>query len=143
MESTNMRKVEGSLHTYDMFQIFCEGADLVSSVWQPLLKSVGRWNLEVAGLGVKQTQAALQLSRDLARCKTPGDIASANIRYWDAMTSQFAHSSQRLAATAARSVSVETYVEPTEVVTLSIKARDRDLIVIPEQTSNPLDRKVA
>lgn len=141
MDHTSMRKVESALQSHDMFQLMCEGADLVSSVWQPFLKSVGSWNLEVAGLGVKQTQATLQLSRDLARCRTPGDVASANIRYWEAMTSQFAVSSQRLAATAARTVAQAGDAE-TEVVTLRVKARDRDLIVIPDQ-SETLDRKVA
>lgn len=147
MDNTGPRKVDGSLQTHDMFQLMCEGADLVSSVWQPLLKSVGRWNLEVAGLGVKQTQAALQLSSDLARCRTPGDIASANIRYWESMTSQFAVSSQRLATTAARSVTRPATAEATDPVQLRFQARDRDLIVIPEQsdgtTAPSLDRKVA
>lgn len=141
MDHTNLRKADVVPQSHDMFQLLCEGADLVSSVWQPLLKSVGRWNLEVAGLGVKQTQATLQLSRDLARCRTPGDVASANIRYWEAMTSQFAVSSQRLAATAVKSVA-QHEAEAPEVVTLRVKARDHDLIVIPEQ-SETLDRKVA
>ena len=132
MDNTKQRTADHAPHSHDMFQMLCEGADLVSSVWQPLLKSVGRWNLEVAGLGVKQTQATLQLSRDLSRCRTPGDIASANIRYWDAMTSQFALSSQRLAATAVRSVE-QTSADATEVVALRVRAPNRDLIVIPEQ----------
>lgn len=135
MDNSDTRKAEGSVHTYDMFQLLCEGADLVSGVWQPLLKSVGRWNLEVAGLGVRQTQATLQLSRDFARCRTPGDVASANLRYWEAMTSQFSESSQRLAATAARSVAEPAITNQAEAVTLRFKAHDRDLIIIPDDTT--------
>jgi hypothetical protein len=80
MSEDQMRKSAGSSQTQDYFQLVLDGADMFSSIWQPMLKSVGRWQLEVAGLGMKQGQAALQLSRDLSRCLTPGDIASANMR---------------------------------------------------------------
>lgn len=147
MDEVEMRKTTGSSQTHDIFQMMFEGADLFSSIWQPMLKSVGRWHLEVAGLGVKHGQAALQFSRDLSRCYTAGDIASAQIRYWDSVSSQYAQSSQRLAATVARAVELPAAAEASEVVTLPRKARDRDLIVLPSESDAPatagLDRKVA
>lgn len=142
MDDTTMRRANAPSQSLAAFEMMCEGADLVSSIWQPMLKSIGRWHLEVAGLGVKQTQAALQLSRDLTRCMTPGDFASAHIRYWDAVTSQYAQSSQRLAATTARTIAQP--LEASEIVTLRVKSRSHDLIVIPEDlTANKPDRKVA
>lgn len=142
MEDTTVRRANTPSHSLAAFEFICEGADLVSSVWQPMLKSIGRWHLEVAGLGVKQTQAAFQLSRDLTRCTNPGDIASAHIRYWDAVTSQYALSSQRLAATTARTIAPPA--EASEVVTLRVKARGHDLIEIKDDSSAVKhDRKVA
>lgn len=114
--------------THDFFQLFFESADMYSGMWQPLLKSVGRWHLEVAGLGMKQAQASLQLSRDLARSWTAGDAVAANVRYWDAVTSHYSQSSQRLAATVQRTV--EAPFVP-EVVPMPSK-RGHDMIVLPE-----------
>ncbi|HPG89461.1 MAG TPA: hypothetical protein PLD46_07380 [Hyphomicrobium sp.] len=142
MDEVEMRKTTGSSQTHDIFQLMFEGADLVSSVWQPLLKSIGRWHLEVAGLGVKQGQAALQFSRDLSRCYTAGDVASAQIRYWDTVSSQYAQSSQRMAATVARAAEQPL---ASEVVPLPRKSRDHDLIVLPGESNkdSDFDRKVA
>jgi hypothetical protein len=120
-----------------------DGADMFSSIWQPMLKSVGRWQLEVAGLGMKQGQAALQLSRDLSRCLTPGDIASANMRYWNAVTLQYSQSSQRLAASVARTVEAPI---ASEVVALPRKPRGHDVIELPnDEMARPAadERKVA
>lgn len=141
MDETTMRRANAPSQSLAAFEFMCESADLVSSVWQPMLKSIGRWHLEVAGLSVKQTQAALQFSRDLSRCMSPGDFASAHIRYWDSVTSQYAQSSQRLAATTARTIAQPA--ETSEVVPLRVKAREHDLIVIPEEFADKPDRKVA
>ena len=66
-----LRKPGHTPVSQDYFQLLFEGADLYSSFWRPMLKSAGRWHLEIAGLGAKQSQAALQLSRDLSRSMTP------------------------------------------------------------------------
>ena len=62
-----MHKSAFTSPTHDFVHMMFEGADLVSSFWQPLLKSVGRWQLEAAGLSMKQSQAGLRLAHDLAR----------------------------------------------------------------------------
>jgi hypothetical protein len=137
------RKVSGTSETQDYFRVMFDGADLISSFWQPMLKSVGRWHLEVAGLTVKQGQAALQLSRDLSRSMTPADVASAHARYWDAVTSQYSQSSQRLAASVARTVEAPRV---SEVVPLPLKPRGHDVIELPDAvTARPEapERKVA
>lgn len=127
--------------SHDYFHMMFEGADLYASVWQPMLKSVGRWHLELASLGVRQGQAALQLSRDLSRSWTPADALAANVRYFEATTQQYAQSSQRLVATVSRAVEAQV---PSQVLQLPVK-RSHDTIVLP---GGPLDdpllsRKVA
>jgi hypothetical protein len=126
--------------SHDYFQMMFEGADLYSSLWQPMLKSVGRWQLEVACLGVKQSQAAMAWSRDVTRCWTPADAVAANVRYLEAVSSQYAISSQRLAATVSRAVETPLY---SEVVPLPVK-RGHDVIELPGMAQdNVMQRKVA
>lgn len=122
----------------DFFQLMFDAVDLYASIWQPTLKSIGRWNLEVAGLAMRQGQASLQLSRALARSASPGEWTSASVRYWDQISSQYAQSSQRLAATVEKSVK-ETF-EPS-VVPLPVRQHQQhDMIVLP---ANDIERKVA
>lgn len=131
---TQVREAHKSAFTspsHDYFQFMFEGADMFSAIWQPLMKSVGRWHLEVAGLGMKNGQAALKFSHDLARCWTPGDMAAANIRYWEVVSSQVAQSSQRIVATA-HQVAEAPFV--SEIVALPVK-RGHDVIVLPEADS--------
>jgi hypothetical protein len=129
--------------SYDYFQMLFEGADIYSALWQPMLKSVGRWQLEVAGLSVKQSQAVLAWSRDVARCWTPADAVAANVRYLETVSSQYALSSQRLAATVSQAV--ETPVL-SDVVQLPVK-RGHDVIELPDLPDGSVDhvlpRKVA
>lgn len=144
MSDNFMPKPSKSSHTQDYVQLILDGADMISSIWQPMLKAAGRWQLEVAGLGVKHGQAALQLSRDLTRCMTTGDVASAHMRYWNTVTMQYSQSSQRLAASVARAQQQVPVV--SEVVTLTRKPRGHDVIELPDAaTADPaeIDRKVA
>jgi hypothetical protein len=122
----------------DYFQMIFEGADLFASMWQPMLKSVGRWQLEVAGLGVKSGQAALSWSHDVTRSWTPMDALAANVRFLEAVTAQYAQSSQRIAASVTRAVETPPL---SDVVALPLK-RAHDMIVLPDE-ADAVPRKVA
>jgi hypothetical protein len=142
MSQTELDRTAKLSPTHDYFLMMFEGADVYTALWQPLLKSVGRWHLEVAGLGVKQGQAALQLSRDLSRSWTPADAYAANIRFWETTSSLCAMSSQRLAATVVQAVDAPVM---SDVVPLPVK-RGHDTMVLPgSETSGDLApaRKVA
>ncbi|MEQ1669465.1 MAG: hypothetical protein ABL893_01265 [Hyphomicrobium sp.] len=125
--------------THDMFFYMFESADLYSAMWQPLLKSAGRWHLEVSGLGMRHSQATLQLTRDLARCWTAGDIMAAHARYWDAVSAQVSESGQRLAATVHNTIAIPA---ASEVVAMPVK-RPHDLIKLPDADEAHTVRKVA
>jgi hypothetical protein len=137
MRQSEFDKTAVTSPSHDYFQMMFEGADLYASVWQPMFKSVGRWHLEVANLGVRQGQAALQLSRDLARSWTPADALAANVRFLEATTQQYAQSSQRLAATVSNAVENQV---TSQVLQMPLK-RNHDTIVLPG--AEELPRKVA
>jgi hypothetical protein len=140
MSESQHEKQSVTSPSHDYFQMMFEGADLYSTMWQPLLKSVGRWQLEVAGLNVKNSQAALAWSRDVTRCWTPADAVAANVRYLEAVSAQYAMSSQRLAATVSRAVEAPIL---SEVVQLPVK-RGHDVIELPGMADDYLaPRKVA
>lgn len=125
--------------THDFFQFLFEGADMLSSFWQPVLKSAGRWHLEVAGLGIKHGQAAVKLSQDLARATSPMDAYAAHVRYWEAISSQFMQSQHRIVATTA---SIPGAPLTSDVVPLVVK-RGHDVIELPDDGAASPTRKVA
>lgn len=140
MRQSNDEKSGNTSLSHDFFHMLFEGADLYSAMWQPLLKTVGRWQLEVSGLSVKNGQAALAWSHDLARSWSPADAVAANVRYLDAVSSQFAQSSQRLAASVSRTVEAPV---SKGVVPLPVK-RTHDMIVLPDTEDFDVEpRKVA
>lgn len=125
-------------YSQDFFQLMFDATDLYSSIWQPMLTSIGRWNLEVAGLGLRHGQETLKLAGALARSTHPSDWTAASLRYWDQVSAHYAQSSQRLAATVHKSV--EKSLTPS-VVPMPIRQHsDHDMIVLPEE---PGERKVA
>lgn len=140
MSEDRLREPAAPSHSHDFFQLMFDATDLYASVWQPVLKSIGRWNLEVAGLGMRHGQASLQLARALARSADPSEWTAASVRYWDQVSAHYAESSQRLAASVKKTV--ETALEPS-VVQLPVRQPQQsghDVIVLPEDGG---ERKVA
>lgn len=138
MSFSDGQRLRSTSPTYDYFQMMFQGADVYSSLWQPMLKGVGRWHLEVANLNAKQSQAALQWSRDVSRSWNPADLMSANSRFWQSVSTQYADSSGRIADNVTRTVQVPLI---SEVVPLPTK-RSHDTLSIPDPAALP-DRKVA
>ena len=138
MSSSDLQSSRNTSMTHDCFQMMFESADLYSSFWQPMLKGVGRWHLEMANLNAKHGQAALQLGRDVAHSFTPADVAQSYGKYWQTVSSQYTASSERIAASVSQTVQAPL---TSEVVPLPSK-RGRDTLVIPDPVALP-DRKVA
>ncbi len=111
---------------HDYFQYFFEAADTVAGFWQPLAKSVGRSQLEVANLSAKQGQAALTWGRTIAMSPTPAGIMSANLQYWQTVTGHMSESSRKFASAVA---TAGPDSDPFQLLELPVK-RSRDTLVI-------------
>jgi len=72
--------------------------DVMVRGFEPALKSTGRWNLEVAGLAAKRTQAWLEMPSRLVGCKTPAVIFGEQVRFWQTAASDYAEGWHRLLA---------------------------------------------
>ena len=67
---------------HDVFDVVFHAADMVGSFWQPLLKTTGRWQLEMSHLAAKQARAAMALSQTAVRCDSPMALMQAYADYW-------------------------------------------------------------
>ena len=96
---------------HDFFELMFHGADFVSSYWQPYLKSVGRWQLELAQLGAKQARASIELSHRMARAEQPGQVSDALMDYWRELNTTYEDASRNFAAAVARAAPPSVVLE--------------------------------
>jgi hypothetical protein len=82
----------------NLSQAYFGGFDTMVKGCEPALKGIGRWNLEVFGLTTRRAQAWLEMPARLGRCKTPTDLLSEQVRFWQTAAADYADSSRRLMA---------------------------------------------
>lgn len=87
---------------HDIFEVVFQGTDMVSSFWQPMLKSVGRWQLEVAQAGTRQTRAAMLLGQRIVRAMGPGDVLQAYQDYWTEVGGVYSDANRNIATAMVR-----------------------------------------
>ena len=107
-------------------QAYFGGLDMMVKGYEPALKGVGRWNLEMLGLMARRAQAWLEIPSRLSQCKTPADLFKEQTRFWQAAAADYTEGSQRL--TAAWSACA--------VMPKLNGAQQRDYITFPEPQEN-------
>ena len=80
---------ENTYSYYPVYQALFETADMASMFWQPLLKAVGRSQLELAALQARQARAVMQWSQQILQPTSPLDIINTNAQLWQTMTEQY------------------------------------------------------
>lgn len=112
----------------DFFEIAFEAADLTSLWWQPVLKGVGRTQLEFAGLQAKTMQSTLAWTRALTTARQPADIVSAHMALCHAVVSHCSDVMPRVSS------AINDAAEPVvafQLLQLPVR-RDRDTLVIDD-----------
>jgi hypothetical protein len=138
LNDTNEKPRNPTQTYYDFFQTTFEAIDMTSSFWQPMLKAVGRAQMEMAGLQARQAQALVRWTHQVMRPMTPFDVFNASIQYWQTTAEQCTQTAPRVAeALGAASVAPIAFKPPTERTHDRLILLDRD-----ERDSAPL-RKVA
>jgi hypothetical protein len=126
---------------YPFYQMMFETADTASIFWQPLLKAIGRSQLELAGLQARQAQAVIHWTHQMLQPASPLDLFNANVRLWQMMTAQYADVVPRVVA------AVSTATEAVAPIMLPAPAkRSRDTLILldrGEDAGKGLERKVA
>ena len=82
----------------DLSQAYFGSLDMMVKGCEPALKGVGRLNLELVGFMTRRSQAWLEMPARLGRCKTPVDLFSEQMRFWQTAAADYAEGSRRLSA---------------------------------------------
>ena len=78
----------------NLSQTYFGGLDMMVKGYEPALKGVGRWNLELLGLMARRAQAWLEIPSRLSQCKTPVDVFNEQGKFWQAAAADYADGSQ-------------------------------------------------
>src|SRR5690606_27579077 len=83
---------------YPYYQAVFEMADIVSVFWQPLLKAIGRSQLEMASLQARQARTMMRWGQQVLQPASPLDLMNTNAHFWQTMTEQYVDVVPRVAA---------------------------------------------
>ncbi len=83
----------------NVFQTFCRGWDAAGLGFEPMMKAAARSNIEAVTLASQRAQAYLELPARLGQCRSPQDLASEQMRFWQTMTQQYTECSRRIMTT--------------------------------------------
>jgi Phasin protein len=76
-------------------QAYFDGLENMGQTLGPM-KQVMRSNLEILGLVSRRTQAYMQLSSRIAKCRTPQDLMQEQSDFWRTAFEQYAETSRRV-----------------------------------------------
>jgi hypothetical protein len=77
----------------------CAGnLDMLVKGYEPALKGMARWNLELIGFMARRAQAWLEIPSRISQCKTPVDLLNEQTRFWQAASADYVEGSKRLGA---------------------------------------------
>jgi len=82
----------------NLSQAYFGGLDVMVRGYEPALKGVGRWNLELMGFMARRARAWFEIPSQLNQCKTPVDVFSAQTRFWQRAGADYAEAAKRLTA---------------------------------------------
>ena len=79
----------------NLWQAYAEQLDALAKGCEPAALGFGRCNLELMTLAVRRTQAWLEQPARLGACRTPQDLMSEQVRFWQTAGAHYAESGQR------------------------------------------------
>jgi hypothetical protein len=112
----------------NLSQTYFGGLDMMVKGYEPALKGVGRWNLEVLGFMARRAQAWLEIPTRLSQCKTPVDLFNEQGKFWQAAAADYTDGSKRLTAAWSACAAMSK---------LNGSAQPRDYITFPEPQETP------
>jgi CelD/BcsL family acetyltransferase involved in cellulose biosynthesis len=117
-------------------QAWCSGLDQLTKSYEPTLRNVGRINLELMGLMTRRAQAWLQIPTSASHCKTPQDLFSEQLKFWQAAAQDYTEGARRLSATFASLAGPGFGAAWGKT---AVTATPRDYITFPEPKPNASD----
>lgn len=107
---------------------------------EPAVKAVARTNLEWMRFASKRAQAAIAVPTRLASCRTPHDLMTEQVRFWQTAVEQYAETTRAVAAVWSNinpmaqmmAHHFESWQQQNAVQKASAAAPTHDLITFPE-----------
>ena len=112
----------------NLSEAYSRNLDVAARGFEPVLRGVGRWNLEVLGLATRRARAWAEMPARLGQCRTPQDLVREQLQFWQAASLDYVEASQRL------SVAFGAMAVPGLNGAHPGKEPDRDYITFPEPT---------
>lgn len=116
------------------------GLAATGKTFEPWFRAAARGNIEAFTLMNRRAQAYMELPVRLGQCRTPQDLASEQMRFWQTMTRQYTESSQRIF-----NAWVEVAQKSAGRTKNSSAEHERDYITFPEpeETGSGAGRRAA
>jgi hypothetical protein len=80
----------------DALSVYWRGLESLSQNAEPLFKGCARCQLELVSLASRRARAYFDVPSTLARCRSPQDIASEQVRFWQTAAQEYAESARCL-----------------------------------------------
>lgn len=125
----------GKLPAHNAFQFLFGGLDALGQVYDPFVKGMARTQLEVLGFFNRRAQAYMQIPARLAQCRTPQDVANAQVQFWRAAYEDYTDSAGRV-ANALAACSLPNFAS---IVSEEVK-NAHDYIAFPDEKETPSTR---
>ena len=128
---------------FPMFENAMKWSAHAGDAW---VKSIGRIQVETAALATRRMLALLEFPQHLARCESPQEVISEQIRFWQIAQRQYMQSLERMAvAASAEAPRVRDVINVPDAVrteatvaTFEVAARQPELVK-PHQSAQPID----
>jgi len=77
-------------------QAYVGNLDVMARRFEPLAVAAARANLSLFGLMTRRAQAWLEMPTRLGQCRTPHDLVSEQLRFWQTAVHDYADATKRL-----------------------------------------------
>jgi hypothetical protein len=77
-------------------QAYVNNLDSAAKGFEPVLRGMALWNLEVLGLMTRRARAWAEIPSRLSQCKTPQDVVREQMQFWQAAAHDYTDGAQRL-----------------------------------------------
>lgn len=114
----------------NMVQAYFGGLDAAAQGFEPAMKGMARMQLEMIGLASRRAQAYLEIPSRLAVVRTPQELFSEQMRFWQTAFQQYSDSSRRVMT--AMSALATPQVNP--FLDSRARTRQRDYLRVTEPT---------
>lgn len=88
------QRLESHGQAWPFWATYWKGFDAYTYGAEPVIKSAARCNLELMSLAGRRARAYFEVPSRFARCRSPQDLASEQVRFWQGAAQDYAESAR-------------------------------------------------